>query len=156
MDSLQPLLALLSHTERERDVARTAAHRAAETHRRARVQAEQLRGYRDDQDERYACRGGEIDILRCYHGLAGRLGEAIEQQERLVAAAARASAQADAALRALELQVASVRKLLERRGAEARRVADRRSLKAADELASRAAWGRPPTLGAGTADATAC
>lgn len=148
MNSLQPLLALLSHAERERDVARGQAHRAAEAHRRARVQAEQLRGYRDDQDARFALQGGEVDILRCYRSFVGRLGEAIDHQELAVQHAARASAQAGAALRALELQVASVGKLLERRRAEARQVADRRSTKAADEFASRAAWSRPPVLGA--------
>ena len=147
MDSLQPLLALLSHTERERDAARAAAHRAAEAHRRARVQAEQLRVYRDEQDARYARQGGAIDIVRCYRSFADRLGQAIEQQERVALNAARASAQADAALRALELRVASVGKLLERRRTDARLVADRRSQKAADEFASRAAWSRPSAFG---------
>ena len=147
MNPMQPLLALLSHSERERDFARAEAHRAADVHRRARLQAEQLRGYRADHEARFGARfaspeGGAIDIVQCYQGFVGRLGAAIEQQERVVEHAARHGVQTDAALRALELRVSSVKKLIERRCAQTRAAADRHGQKASDEFASRAAWNR--------------
>lgn len=153
MNPMQPLLALLSQSERERDFARFEAHRAAEAHRRARAQAEQLRSYRSDHEARFGAQfagegGAAIDIVQCYQGFVGSLGEAIEQQERIVAGAAQGSARADAALRTLELRVASVKKLIERRSAEARLSADRRGQKAQDEFASRAAWNRLAAAGA--------
>ena len=153
MNPMQPLQTLLAHSERERDLALAEALRAAEAHRRALAQAEQLHDYRRDHDARFgaqAARGGGMEIVQCWQAFGARLDQAIDQQDRAVALAAQRSERAAAALQPLELRVASVRKLMERRGADERRADERRGQKLLDEQASRAAWNRLAQAG-GTA-----
>ena len=153
MNPLQPLQTLLAQSERERDLALAETLRAADAHRRAVAQAEQLRDYRRDHDARFGARsaGGGMEIVQCWQAFDARLGQAIEQQDRAVALAAQRGERAAAALRPLELRVASVKKLMERRGGEARRADDRRDQKLLDEQAARAAWNRlANAAGAGT------
>ena len=141
--SLDPLMALLGQAERERDDALAGMQRANEAHLAAQSQADQLVAYRGEYEARFReqfSRKSTIDILQCYQGFNTRLGQAIDQQQKIAAHAALRLEQSREGLRDQELRVASVRKLLERRLHELRQVAERRDQKQTDEFAARAAW----------------
>jgi flagellar FliJ protein len=145
MTSLQPLLSLLAHAERERNAAMATAKRLELEHRAAQRQAEQLQTYRRDYEQRWSSqfsRSGGIDIVQCYQGFVTRLGQAIDVQQRVTLLAAQRLAQAQAEWQVHEMRVASVRKLIERRGNELRGVEARREQKQLDEHAARLLWGR--------------
>ena len=146
MISANALLLLLAHAERERNDAMSVAKRVEMEHRNAQRQAEQLLAYRGDYEQRWGQRfsdsggGGGIDIMHCYQGFMDRLGEAIASQQRVVALAAQRLEQAQALWQQREIRVASIRKLVARRGAEAQGLEERREQKQLDEHAVRAAW----------------
>jgi len=145
MKELQPLMALLSHAEGERDEALAHRQRMREALEAARTQAGQLVAYRRDYEQRWAERfaqAGQVQLLHSYHGFVTRLTQAIEHQERVVAQAERQLERAGEALQEQELRVASVLKLIERRVAEIEKTSAQREQRALDELASRAAWNR--------------
>jgi flagellar FliJ protein len=157
MNPLQPLMALLAQTERERDAAWAAAQRAGAAHDKAVEQAEQLLAYRREYEQRWSTQfktEGRIELLHCYRGFMERLTQAVEQQQRV---AQQASAEVDRARTVLcehELRVASVRKLIERRRQELRLSAERIEQKQTDEMGSRMAWAqRPAGLGSGIPEA---
>ncbi len=144
-DTLQPLSALLSHAERERDEALAHRQHMRQALDAAHAQAEQLLGYRRDYEQRWAQRftePGQVQLLHSYHGFGARLTQAIEHQARVVAQAERQLARAVEDLQQQELRVASVLKLIERRVAEIQKLGAQREQRALDELASRAAWNR--------------
>ena len=143
MNTIEPLLTLLAHAERERDLAQAEAQRTAQELASAQAQVKQLQDYRRDYELRWSeqfSRSGGIDIVQCYQGFITRLSLAIEQQERLALHAAQRSHRAATQLHEHGLRLASVRKLIERRSHEVRRAGDRREQKLGDELAARAAW----------------
>lgn len=145
MKEIQPLMALLSHAERERDEALAHRQRMREALDAASTQAEQLVAYRHDYEQRWAERfaqAGQVQLLHSYHGFVTRLTQAIEHQQRVVAQAERQLERADEALQQQELRVASVLKLIERRVSEIEKTSAQREQRALDELASRAAWNR--------------
>lgn len=142
--SLDPLLALLGQSERERDQALAELQQAQALQQAAQLQTEQLVAYRSEYEARFRdqfSRKSSIDILHCYQGFSTRLGQAIEQQLHVAANAAQRVERARSLLCDKELRVASVRKLLERRVHELRQLAGRNDQKFNDELAARAAWG---------------
>ncbi len=143
--SLDPLLSLLEQAERERDAALAEAQKCIATHRSAQMQTEQLVQYRSEYDGRFrdqfkSAQG--IEALQGYQVFATRLGQAIEQQDRIVAHAERRVNETREVLREQEMRVASVRKLLERRLNEIKLGTERREQRQTDEFASRAAWNR--------------
>lgn len=143
--SIDPLLALLEQAERERDAAMADAQKAGDAHRAAQMQTEQLVQYRADYDQRFRdqfSRAQGIEALQGYQVFASRLGQAIDQQSRIVAHAEKRVDAARSVLRDQELRVASVRKLLERRLHEVKLGQERRDQRQTDEFASRAAWNR--------------
>lgn len=145
MKEIQPLMALLSHAERERDEALAHRQRMREALDAASTQAEQLVAYRRDYEQRWAERfaqAGQVQLLHSYHGFVTRLTQAIEHQQRVVAQAERQLERAAEALQQQELRVASVLKLIERRVSEIEKTSAQREQRALDELASRAAWNR--------------
>ena len=145
MNDTQPLMALLSHAERERDEALAHRQRMREALDAARTQAAQLVAYRRDYEQRWAERfaqAGQVQLLHSYHGFVTRLTQAIEHQDRAVVQAERQLERAAETLQQQELRVASVLKLIERRVAEAEKTREHREQRALDELASRAAWNR--------------
>ena len=151
MTPIEPLLTLLSHAERERNAAMAEAKRVEIEHRNAQRQAEQLETYRHDYEQRWSSqfsRSGGIDIVHCYQGFVTRLGQAIEVQQRVTAIAAQRLERAQAAWQVQEMRVASVRKLIERRGKELRGVEARREQMQLDEHAARLLWGRAAGAGA--------
>jgi len=145
MNPLQPLIALLAQTERERDEACSHAQRASQAQSRAAAQADQLLTYRREYEQRWNAQfrtEGRIELVHCYRGFTERLTQAVEQQQRIAGQAAAQHERARAALAQQELRVASVRKLIERRRQELRLSADRADQKQTDEFGSRLAWSR--------------
>jgi flagellar protein FliJ len=146
MNPLQPLMALLAQTERERDDAWARAQQAAQAQMNAAAQADQLLTYRREYEQRWSAQfrtEGRIELVHCYRGFMDRLTQAVEQQQRVAAHAATQAEQARTALAEQEMRVASVRKLIERRRQELRLSADRVEQKQTDEFGSRMAWGTP-------------
>ena len=145
MTDLQPLTILLGQSERQRDAALAEQQRTQAASDAAAGQAEQLRTYRRDYEQRWSaqfCREGKIELVHCYQSFMERLTLAVEQQARIAQHAAQQAERATLALRDAEMRCASVRKLIERRIGEQRLAADRRDQKQTDESASRAAWRR--------------
>ena len=145
MTPLQPLATLLAHAERERDAALSELRRLEMEHRAAQAQTDQLLTYRRDYELRWSgefSRSGGIDIVQCYQGFVTRLGQAIDQQTRVTQHSAQRLASAESLWRERELRVASVRKLMDRRGLELRAIDGRREQKQVDEQAARMAWNR--------------
>jgi flagellar FliJ protein len=152
MNPLQPLMALLAQTERERDAAFAAQQRAADAHAQAVAQADQLVAYRREYEQRWSAQfaaGGRIELVHCYRGFMDRLTQAVDQQQRIVQQAAAQAERARIELAEHELRVGSVRKLIERRRQEQRVVAERLEQKQSDEFSARMAWG-PPAGGVAT------
>ena len=129
---------LLEHAERERDEALSAVLQAEDLLRRQQLQEEQLVAYREDYRQRHPALGGRsasIELLRCHEGFMQRLDQALQQQRGQVQHAEHRGAQLRVALVAQETRVASVRKLLERRGAQVQVQADRLDQRRSDETA---------------------
>ena len=142
------LLTLLQLAERERDAAVAALLQAEESARLAQAQAEQLMQYRNEYRQRHPAQGGRsasIELLRCHQGFMLRLDEALTQQEGKVQAAQARTARLRADRVTQETRVASVRKLLERRGAEQDRVTTRHEQKRSDEAAQQRYAAREPS-----------
>ncbi len=145
MNDLQPLAALLAQSERQRDLALADQQKAQNDSEGAAAQVVQLREYRRDYERRWTAefgKSGQIQLVLCYQGFMGRLNEAIEQQALTAELAAARFEQAVVTVRGHELQLASVRRLIERRLAEQRNEAQRVDQKQSDELAARMAWSR--------------
>lgn len=145
MTDLQPLMALLSHAEGERDEALAHRQRMREALDAARAQAEQLLAYRRDYEQRWGERfsqPGGVQLLQSYHGFVNRLTLAIEHQGRVAEQCERKLERADESLQQQELRVASVLKLIERRVNEIELRSERNEQRQLDEIASRAAWNR--------------
>jgi flagellar FliJ protein len=145
MTDLQPLIVLLGQQERERDTALAAQQRAQGASIAAAAQAEQLRDYRRDYEQRWSaqfCREGKIELVRCYQSFIERLTQAVDQQARIAEHAARQLDRATAAVREIELRCVSIRRLIERRGQEQRLGAERADQKLNDEIGTRLAWDR--------------
>ena len=152
MNPLQPLMALLAQTERERDDAWAEAQRALQAQQGAAAQADQLLTYRREYEQRWNTQfrtGGRIELVHCYRGFMDRLTQAVEQQQQIAAHAATQAERARATLAEQEMRVASVRKLIERRSQELRLSADRIEQKQTDEFGSRMSWGGAATMALG-------
>ena len=145
MTDVQTLTILLGQHERQRDAAIAEHLRAQAASRAAAAQADQLRTYRREYEQRWRAQfsvEGQIGLVHCYQGFMQRLTQAVEHQARIEEQAALHVKRALAAVSAAELRCASVRKLIERRAAEQRLATDRRDQKQTDEAATRAAWNR--------------
>lgn len=140
--STQALTLLLERAEAERDDALSKLQELQRQAEAARAQAAQLGQYRSDYQQRWTqqfARQTTIDIVGHYQNFGQRLDQAIAQQGAVSQFAEQRVERAREALRDLELRVASVRKLIERRQGELRRSAQRREQKTTDEQAARAA-----------------
>ena len=145
MTDVRTLTILLGQNERQRDAAIAGRQRAQAAAEAAQGQAEQLRTYRREYEQRWRLqfgREGQIELVHCYQSFMERLTLAVEQQARVAEHAAQQLERALTLLRDAELRCASVRKLIERRLAEQRFAAERRDQKQTDEAANRAAWNR--------------
>jgi flagellar FliJ protein len=146
MNRMHALLTLLQQAESARDAAQLAHQRTQADLQAARAQQTQLLDYRRDNEQRYRTQfsqGSSIEIVRHYQSFMQRLTQAIEQQERIVAQQQRRVDTARETLQQHELQVASIRKLIERRTREKQQRDDKRDQRQTDEAASRAATHKP-------------
>ena len=144
-EDLQPLAFLLSQAERQRYDALAEQLKAETTRRAAQAQAEQLVAYRREYEQRWSaefCREGKIELVRCYQGFVHRLTQAVEQQERAAAHAAVQVERAEAILRGVELRVAGLKKLIERRLRQSEAHDARLEQKESDDRTVRASWNR--------------
>ncbi|MDN3546511.1 MAG: flagellar export protein FliJ [Roseateles asaccharophilus] len=140
--STQALNILLERAEAERDDALAKLQELQQQAAAARTQAEQLGQYRSEYEQRWTRQFAQrttIDIVGHYQSFGQRLDQAISQQGAISQFAEQRVERAREVLRDLELRVASVRKLIERRQGELRRSAQRREQKLTDEQAARAA-----------------
>lgn len=140
--SLQTLSVLLERAEAERDQALAHLQEVRRQAEAAQAQADQLGHYRSEYQQRWSqqfARHTTIDIVGCYQNFGLRLDQAIDQQGLIARHSGARLERAQASLRELELRVASVRKLLERRRQDLSRSAQRQDQKATDEQAARAA-----------------
>jgi flagellar protein FliJ len=140
--STQALTILLERAEAERDNALAQLQELQRQADAARQQSDQLGQYRNEYQQRWTQQFAQrttIDIVGCYQNFGGRLDQAIDQQGSVSRFAEQRVERAREALRELEMRVASVRKLLERRGLERSRALNRQEQKATDEQAARAA-----------------
>src|ERR1700712_814396 len=83
MTDLQPLTILLGQAERQRDAAIAEHQRALSVSESAATQAEQLRVYRKEYEQRWSAqfsREGKIELVRCYQSFMERLTQAVDQQ----------------------------------------------------------------------------
>jgi flagellar FliJ protein len=138
--ALQPLL---EHCERQRDDMLLALQRAEAHARRLQQQADQLGAYRADYERRgptQAGRSSGMDVVNVHTGFIGRLGQALEQHQGQQQGAEAQVQRLRAALLPLELRVAAVRKLLERRDLAQRGVESRREQRQTDEAAQQLLW----------------
>jgi len=137
------LTVLLEREQGTRDSAALALQRAEQQLDRANSQAEQLAQYRTEYIARWAAhfnRQAAMEIVHCYRSFMQRLEQAIAMQARQAALAEQQQAQARHALLECERRLASVRKLIERRGAELAQAGRRREQKHTDEQAQRMRW----------------
>lgn len=144
---VRSLHVLLEQAERERDRARQQVQACERQAQQALGQAMQLLDYRVEYRQRWSgefARGGTIALVQCHHGFAGRLDQAIDQQQQVADRTRSRVEAARAQLLAREQRVAAVRKLIERRLHEHALKAERRDQRQADEAATRAATSAPP------------
>ena len=150
MPDLKPLTILLGQHERQRDTALAEHLRARSASDAAAAQAEQLRTYRRDYEQRWReqfSREGKIELVRCYHSFMERLTQAVDQQENIAQHALAQIELAVVQLREAEMRCASVRKLIERRTRERLARSERHEQKHNDELAARVASNHPHAAG---------
>lgn len=142
MDSIALLQTLLQRAEAERDSALAVMRQAEAQMRAAEAQAEQLRNYRSEYDQRWTLRfrqtgAGTRELLQCHQSFGLRLDEAISHQAGSTQQAGTRLQRARDMLLQREQRVAAVRKLIERREQELGRIAQRREQRSEDEMAMR-------------------
>lgn len=140
MSALKPLMTLHECAERERDEAQSRFERARLTAQAAQEQAQALRTWRGDYEQRWKTQfqgGSSVEIIRCYQDFMNRLGQAIAEQDIAVERTKALLDSARAVLQAREQRVAAVSQLIDRRKREAAAIESRREQKATDEMAAR-------------------
>ena len=140
MNSITLLQALLKRSEDERDAASAQLRQAEGLVAQAQAQAQSLRDYRGEYDQRWQTRfreSGTTELLHCHRGFGQRLDHAIAVQSSQADQLANRVQRARDQLLARELRVAGVRKLIERRQAELQKIAVRRDQRNTDEAAQR-------------------
>jgi flagellar FliJ protein len=144
-ESLHTLNLLAERIAAERDTAQTWLAECIQRADQARRSAGELSQYRVDYEQRWGrqfAQAGTMDIVNCYQNFSGRLTEAIHSQEQISRQADARVETARTALLALEMRLAAVKKLMERRQAETMLREQRQEQKASDEFAARVARDR--------------
>jgi flagellar FliJ protein len=140
MNSIPLLQALLQRSESERDAALAQLRQAESLVAQAQAQAQHLRDYRGEYDQRWQTRfraSGTPELLHCHSGFGQRLDHAIAVQTSQADQLANRVTRARDQLLAREQRVAGVRKLMERRQAELQKIGARRDQRTTDEAAQR-------------------
>jgi flagellar protein FliJ len=137
----QTLHVLLQHSQGQRDDAMLLLQQVQAQERQLIQQAEQLQGYRAEYQQRHpALVGGSttVDALRTHQSFMARLDQAVQQQALQLSQAQTRCAARRTELLALEVRVASVRKLLERRAESQALSSARQDQRLADDAAANA------------------
>ena len=144
-ESLHTLNLLAERITAERDTAQTHLAECIQRADQARQSAGELSQYRVDYEQRWRgqfAQTGTMDIVNCYQNFSGKLTEAIHSQEQMARHADARVETARTALLAVEMRLAAVKKLMERRMAETQLREQRQEQKASDEFAARVARDR--------------
>lgn len=140
--NLQTLSILLERAEAQRDEAQRQLQALLARAEQARHQHETLAQYRTEYQQRWSqqfARQGTMDIVGCYQNFGGKLDQAIDSQGNVARHADQRVERARVELQEMEMRVAAIRKLIERRRAELGHAAQRQEQKTMDELSARAA-----------------
>jgi flagellar protein FliJ len=143
--TLQPLMVLLEHAQRQRDDMLARQIQAEKTLAAAQAQQTQLQAYRIEYENRWNetfRKGVTMTLMQCYQDFVGRLHGAVDLQGQQVERLTQEFERLRKETLDAELRVASIKKLVERRESVVSQQAQRRSQKSQDEMASRAAWQR--------------
>lgn len=141
---------LTEQLTRERDELTAQIARSRQLRERLEQQASQLAAYRDEMQARHAGAGARgIEMLRVQHQFIDRLDQALAYQHGQIQATDRQADAAREALQALEIRIAAIDKLLQRRSAQAERGAAQREQKRSDEWAQAQLWQRREGTGSG-------
>jgi flagellar protein FliJ len=135
----QSLQVLMAHSKSQRDDGLLQVQKAQAHLRQQELQAEQLRVYRAEYQERHPAlngRSSSIDMLRHHQSFMDRLDQAIQQQQQQVQAAQTRLTTRQNEQLALEMRVASVRKLMQRREHAQQQISDRKDQHSTDEMAA--------------------
>ncbi len=147
LNSIALLQALLQRSEGERDAALGQLRQAESLVAQAQAQAQNLRDYRGEYDQRWQTRfraSGTPELLHCHRGFGQRLDHAIAVQTSQADQLCNRVQRARDLLLAREMRVAGVRKLIARRQAELQKIAARRDQRSTDEAAQRSHGGGLP------------
>lgn len=134
---------LLEHTERQRDDLLLALQRAQAQLLRLQQQADQLGAYRGDYERRGPAQAGRcsgMEMVHVHAGFIGRLDQALQQHQGQQQGAETQVQRLRAALLPVEIRLASVRKLIERRDQALRGAELRREQRQSDESAQQLLW----------------
>jgi flagellar FliJ protein len=134
---------------RERDELQAQLARAAQLRERLEQQAAHLAAYRDEMRTRQAQGVRGIEMLRVQQQFNDKLDQALAWQQGQIADTERQAAAVREALLALEIRIAAVEKLMQRRSEQADRKAALREQKRSDEWAQQQFWQRRDTTGSG-------
>ncbi len=130
---------LMAHSERQRDDGLRQVQKAQAHLRQQEQQAEQLRVYRAEYQERHPAlngRSSSIDMLRYHQSFMDRLDQAVQQQQQQVQAAQTRLTMRQNEQLTLEMRVASVRKLMQRREQAQAQISHRKDQRSTDEMAA--------------------
>lgn len=138
MNGLQGVRVALELAEQRRDAAGRALAHAVHACQAACEQLAQLEHYAGETRDRWAlgARGWATpELVRHYQSFMDRLQQAVDLQRSAVEQQEATRAEAQARLLQMEIRIASLHKLLDRRGAEQRAQASVMAQKHADEFA---------------------
>jgi flagellar protein FliJ len=136
---------------RERDELQAQLARTAQLRERLEQQARQLAAYRDEMQARQGQGVRGIELLRVQAQFHGKLDQALAWQHEQIATTERQAEAARQALLALEIRIAAVDKLMQRRTEQAEKKAAQREQKRSDEWAQQQFWQRREAAGGGAA-----
>lgn len=129
----------LAMAERQRDATRNALNEARASAHAASEQMQQLQSYAGETDARWGTRAGAVmapEVMFHHRHFMGRLSHAMGMQTTVLCDHERRVSLAEQQLLALELRVATLKKLVVRREHEAALLLQRREQKQTDERAS--------------------
>lgn len=139
MRRLNGIALAVEHAQRQRDGLAEAHMRTQRSLIDAQVQLEQLQTYARDTDTRWIGATGSAysaEVLRHYYQFGGRLQQAIQMQNGVIAGLVNAVAEAHAALLQGEFRLAAIQKLHATRLQQIQQARNRREQVQSDELAT--------------------
>jgi flagellar protein FliJ len=145
------LQTVLERAQNHRDQALAQSLRAEEAASRAQLQERQLQDYRADYQSRAPAQVGHstsIELITCHQAFMQRLDQAVAQQSARREQLQQGAAAQREALLALELHVAAITRLMQRRRAQAAQTAQRQEQRQSDEWVQNRRLPEPSAQGA--------